>query len=107
MLFRELWRNIMICYHNDMVSLYRPQAEATASPYEKPKPKPVIEQKREWQHGSEGKGENCSRSTKPIYTNPNEVPGTCRDWQCDNKEWISKGIVNRDKATRNIVSREK
>jgi len=68
--------------------------------------KPVLERRREWEHGGGGLGDKCGRARKPIYTNPNEAPGVCRDWYCDNTEYRSKGIVVRDQK-KNIVHREK
>lgn len=73
---------------------------------DKPSEKPVLERKREWSHGDGGQ-EACGRRSKPIYTDPNRIPGTCRDWRCDNDEWIGKGIVIRDKAKKTIIHREK
>jgi hypothetical protein len=66
----------------------------------------AIERKREWLHGAGGKGDNCSRKDKPVYTNPQKVPDGCREWMCDNGEWRSNGIVWRDKTTKQIARRE-
>ena len=83
-----------------------PRKPATAKDWEKPTPKPSIEQKREWEHGNEGKGKDCNRAKKPIYTAPNERPGVCRDYQCDNTEYMSKGLVEREKGTKKILTRD-
>jgi hypothetical protein len=71
---------------------------------------PVIERKREWEHGTEGR-EGCQRRKQPIYTDPNSIPGPCgRDnpfaYGCGGKEWVSKGIVQRIKGSKQIVHRE-
>ena len=68
--------------------------------------KPSLERKHEWQHG-DGGDKDCKRKDKPVYTNPGVVPGTCKGWTCDNDEWYSKGIVIREKNSKEIVSREK
>ena len=92
----------------DIMRRLRPDlAPAMAKDFEAPKPKPVIEERREWAHSdSEGKGKDCNRYNKPVHTEPNKIPGTCRDWQCDSKEWVSKGLITRDKSTRKILTRD-
>lgn len=70
------------------------------------RPRPSIEQKREWEHGDQGKGKDCNRANKPVYTAPNERPGICRDYSCDNTEYYSKGIVEREKGTKKILTRD-
>ena len=69
--------------------------------------KPSLERKHEWEHGREGEGEKCGRYNKKVYTNPGTAPGTCRQYDCNNTEYYSKGIVIREKGTKEIVDREK
>jgi hypothetical protein len=66
----------------------------------------VIERKHEWLHGAGGLGNSCERKGKPIYTDPQKIPDSCRGWMCNNEEWRSNGIVQRDKATKQIIRRE-
>jgi hypothetical protein len=68
--------------------------------------RPVIERKREWKHGAGGLGADCPRSRKPVYTDPQKLPDQCRDWACRNDEWRSRGIVERDANSREILSRD-
>ena len=46
------------------------------------KEKPVIERKREWEHGDRGRGQNCPESKRPIFTAPEKLPDPCRNWTC-------------------------
>ena len=94
---------------NYWIDIWEKQSLATekaiAKDFDTPKPTPTIEKRHEWEHGSEGKGKDCNRASKPIYTKPDAIPGTCRDWQCDNGEWVSKGLVERERGTKKILTR--
>lgn len=68
------------------------------------KPKPVIERKHEWAHGTQDRGENCPRYKKPVFTDPITSPDECHG--CNNNEWFSKGYVLREKGTKEVVHRE-
>lgn len=81
-------------------------AMTTTDDVKREKPAIVIERKREWLHGDGGKGDNCSRKNKPVYTHPQKVPDGCREWMCDNGNWTSNGVLQRDKATKQIIRRE-
>lgn len=74
--------------------------------YEAPKPKPVLEEKREWSHGTGGRGPQCSRANRPIFTDPNKTPDICRSYDCNNGEWDSKGLVKREKSSGRVVERD-
>ena len=67
--------------------------------------KPVIERRREWEHG-DGGDKDCWRKARPIFTAPEKVPDPCHRETCKNDEWRSKGIVLREKQSRKIVHRE-
>lgn len=73
---------------------------------DQPGKQPVVEAKREWTHGTEGLGTDCSRVLKPVYTDPWKIPDKCRRWDCDNGEWIGGKAILRDKETKKILSRE-
>lgn len=74
---------------------------------DKPPEKPTLERVREWAHGEGGRGPECERAKVPIYTPPNDYPGTCEKWNCDNDQWYGRGFVTRDKEhPDNIVDRE-
>lgn len=68
--------------------------------------RPVIERKREWAHGAGGFGQNCPRATRPVFTDPQKLPDRCRGYGCDNDEWRSRGIVERYKKSREILTRD-
>ncbi|HUY27288.1 MAG TPA: hypothetical protein VMV27_07680 [Candidatus Binataceae bacterium] len=70
------------------------------------KTRPAIEKKREWAHGDGGFGKNCNRAARPIYTAPQKIPEECRSWGCGNADWLGRGIVERDKATKKILTRD-
>jgi len=100
-------RSIFSYWWNDKPNAAPSVGVATPRDYEAPKPAPVIEQKREWGHSdTEGKGKNCGRYNRPVYTPPNSTPGTCRDYVCDSKEWQSKGLVEREKGSGKILTRD-
>lgn len=66
----------------------------------------IIERKREWEHGDGGKGDDCQRRYKPVHTNTDESPRICRQYDCDNEHWYSRGYVQRDKNTKKVLVRE-
>lgn len=66
--------------------------------------KPQLEQKREWGHGTEGRGKDCYRADRFVYTPPQKVPEECHG--CTSREWVSKGLVTRDKQTKKVIVRD-
>jgi hypothetical protein len=75
---------------------------------DRPSERPATEIKRKWAHGDaqhpdyteiKSQGKDCYRANKPVYTDPNKVPGVCRSHTCSNGEWIAKGRVERVKGT--------
>lgn len=69
------------------------------------KEKPILERKREWAHNDQGPNKDCWRVDKPVYTEPEKAPDECHS--CPSDEWFSKGIVTRDKSTKQIVDKER
>lgn len=67
--------------------------------------KPVLHREREWLHGDQGMGQNCPNAQKPIHTPPQQGPGECEHYKCDNREWHSNGHVVKDQNG-NVVRRE-
>jgi len=87
--------------HNpDFVGKEAAEQERTRKP-------PQIESKREWEHG-DGGSKSCSRKDKPVYTDVNKPPRPCYgDWgYCGNDQWKSKGIVQRIKDTKQVITRD-
>ena len=69
------------------------------------KKSPEIERKREWEHGDRGQGKDCWRAARPVFTPPEKTPDECHG--CSNDEWYSKGVVRRNKETKQIIDRER
>ena len=72
-----------------------------AADAERARPKPVIEERRQWAHGPLPQGKHCYRSERPIFTPTQKVPDNCRN--CGNDEWTSKGVVKRIKGTGQVI----
>ena len=65
---------------------------------------PQIESKREWEHSEKGgRGKDCYRYGKPVYTPPQKIPDECHS--CDNNDWNSKGVIKRLVDSKKIIER--
>ena len=68
---------------------------------------PKIEERREWHHGSGGRGEQCDRAAKPVVVKPGVVPGVCRSGPCDNQDWRAGSKIWRTVGDHKEVRRVK
>lgn len=113
--FHELWEQIKtaMAMEDQPIKLwdeldeefYQVFLECAAELEDQPKEKPILERKREWAHTDQGPNKDCWRVNRPIFTAPEKAPDECHG--CANDEWYSKGIVTRDKNTKQIVDKER
>lgn len=102
---KTLWKTLEQC--SEIMEWWATEMKTGPLDQDTIREKPTLERKREWAHGLEGKGKDCDRYDKRVYTPPESVPGTCHDWNCDNTEYQSKGIVTRNKNTKEVIDRER